>query len=137
MVSLALEEQIKDQQQKITTTTLITKKRHMPGGESFEGSGGQHPDPEAISLPVGRRHYRRRQFRRRHNRWRHYRRRHFRFSPTTPMYRGGVCAAIASGFSASAKSSSSSSSSTSSSSSNNAFFYFAVVNVMYEKLIVS
>merc|ERR1719209_824992 len=109
MVSLALEEQIKDQQQKITTTTLITKKRHLPGGESFEGSGGQHPDPEAISLPVvrrqfRRRHYRRRHYRRRHYRWRHYRWLHFRFSPTTPMYRGGVCDALASGFSASAKS---------------------------------
>merc|ERR1712142_731533 len=45
-------------QQKITTTTVITKKRHLPGGESFEGSGGQHPDPEAISLPVGRRQFR-------------------------------------------------------------------------------
>merc|ERR1711962_154619 len=80
-------------------TTTITKKRHLPGGESFEGSGGQHPDPEAISLPVGRR-----QFRRRHYRRRHYRRRHIRFSPTTPMHRGGVCEALASGFSASAKS---------------------------------
>merc|ERR1711872_341076 len=47
-----------------TTTTLITKKqsrrRHLPGRESFEGFGGQHPDREAISLPVRRRHFRRR-----------------------------------------------------------------------------
>merc|ERR1712142_16916 len=98
---------------KITTTTVITKKRHLPGGESFEGSGGQHPDPEAISLPVGRRQFRRRHYRWRHYRRGHYRRRHFWFSPTTPMYRGGVCDALASGFSADAKSSSSSSSSSS------------------------
>merc|ERR1711872_536647 len=98
-------------QQKTTTTILITKKqsrrRHLPGRKSFEGFGGQHPDPEAISLPVRRRHFRRR---------------HIRFSQTTPMYRGGVCDAIASGFSVDAKSRSSSSSSSSSLSSNNAFF---------------
>merc|ERR1711872_364 len=86
------------QKQKTTTTTLITKKqsrrRHLPGRKSFEGFGGQHPDPEAISLPIGRRDFRRR----------HYRRRHIRFSHTTPMYRGGVCDAITSGFSAIAKS---------------------------------
>merc|ERR1719209_410853 len=105
MVSLALEEQIKDKFSLCSKTTLITKERHLPGGESFEGSGGQHPDPEAISLPVGRR-----QFRRRHYLRRHYRRCHFRFSPPTPMYRGGVSDALASGFSADAKSSSSSSS---------------------------
>merc|ERR1711872_616964 len=109
------------QKQKTTTTTSITKKqsrrRHLPGRKSFEGFGGQYPDPEAISLPVRRRHFRRRQFRRRH-----FRRRHIRFSQTTPMYRGGVCDAIASGFSVDAKSRSSSSSSSSSLSSNNAFF---------------
>merc|ERR1712168_353650 len=84
------------------STTFAGTREFRGFRRATSGSGGDLSPGSAASLPVAslpaaslsaaslRR--------------RHFRRRHIRFSQTTPMYRGGVCDAIASGFSADAKS---------------------------------
>merc|ERR1712168_1659484 len=85
-----------------SSTTFAGTREFRGFRRATSGSGGDLSPSSAASLPVAslpaaslsaaslRR--------------RHFRRRHIRFSQTTPMYRGGVCDAIASGFSADAKS---------------------------------